>query len=63
VKPGSQPPCLRSPDYPEPDEEALEVEQHAELEEENDDVEPEQEDDDTGEAKPEEDDDFHYTQT
>jgi hypothetical protein len=41
----------------------LEAEQHAELEEENYDAEPEEEDDDMGKAEPEEDDDFHYTQT
>ena len=41
----------------------MEAEQHTDLEEENDDAEPEQEGDDAGEAEPEEDDDFHYTQT
>ena len=41
----------------------MEAEQHMEPKEENDDAELEQEDDNAGEADPEEDDDFHYTQT
>ena len=44
MKSGPQPPCLRSPNSPELDEETLEAEQHAGPEEENDDAEPEQED-------------------